>query len=876
MPELPHGTVTFLFTDIESSTRLWQEHPDAMTDAYARHDAILREAITGQGGVVYKTVGDAFQVAFPTAPQAVIATLIAQQALQHEAWPLLEPLQVRMALHTGAVDPDPDGDYRSPVLNRLGRLLGAGHGGQVLLSTVTAELVRDHLPAKASIKDLGDQRLKDLYRPERVYQLGGRGLAADFPPLRTLDARPNNLKTQPTMLIGREQETATLRALLAREEVRLVTLTGPGGTGKTRLGLQVAADLLDHFEDGVCVVELAALSDPDLVPGTIATTLGVQETGDRSLTTLLADHLGDKRLLLMLDNFEQVTDAAPLVGELLASCPRLKVLVTSRIRLGLRGERDYPVPPLGVPDPRRLLSVAVLSQYEAVRLFLERAQEVTPSFAITNANAPAVAEICARLDGLPLAIELAAARIRMLPPEAMLKRLTARLPLLTGGARDLPLRQQTLRGAIAWSYELLAPDEQALFRRLSVFAGGCTLEAIEAVAAGDELELDIFYGLERLVDHNLVRQTATEGEPRFAMLETIREYGLDQLEAQGESEEARQRHASYFVALGEQVGPETPQSEWEPWLDRMETEHDNLRAVCGWTLEHDLAMAYQLVSPMGRLWTQRGYAREGVGWFERVLASCGPDVPTADRANVLRWLSYAAMQILDLVRARAWGEEAIAIYRTLDDRRRFLSALNTLMGVASMQGERDLSVALSREVIELVRELDDPFLTCDTLNSAGFTAYMNGDLDQARTWLEEALGLARKNGDNTSLANVLHSFGEVYRASGDITRAEAFYREAVVLGSKASFPIVFAECFQGLGSTAAVTKQATRAARLFGAEATLRDALDWPREPASNDERDRLIDLIREALGEEAFDATYAAGGALALEDAVAEALADG
>ncbi|MDQ3656754.1 MAG: adenylate/guanylate cyclase domain-containing protein, partial [Chloroflexota bacterium] len=360
MPELPHGTVTFLFTDIEASTRLWQDHPDVMPAVYARHDSILRDAVAAHGGVVFKTIGDAFQIAFPTAPAAVAASWTAQHGLQAEPWTLPEPLRVRMALHTGAVDPDPDGDYRSPVLNRLGRLLMAGHGEQVLLSQATMELCRDQLPSGTDLRDLGEQRLKDLYRPERIYQLAGEGLLANFPAPRTLDARPNNLVAQPNPLIGREAEVTALRALLERKHVRLVTLTGPGGTGKTRLSLHVAAELLDAFPAGVFVVELAAISDPDLVPGAIAQVLRVKQVPGTPIITTLAQHFEQRHLLLVLDNLEQVIGVASFVGDLLAACPTVKILVTSRIRLNLRGEHEYPVTPLDLPDLQHLPRLDVL------------------------------------------------------------------------------------------------------------------------------------------------------------------------------------------------------------------------------------------------------------------------------------------------------------------------------------------------------------------------------------------------------------------------------------------------------------------------------------------------------------------------------------
>jgi predicted ATPase/class 3 adenylate cyclase len=506
---LPGGTVTFLFTDVEGSTALWEQHPAPMAAALARHDALVREAIHAHGGVVVKGTGDGAHAAFATAADGLAAALAAQQALQAAPWGATGPVRVRMALHTGEAELR-DGDYFGPPINRAARLLAAGHGGQTLLSLAAAELVRDALPAGVRLRDLGEHRLRDLQRPERVFQLVAPGLPTDFPALRSLDSRPHNLPVQPTPFIDREREVPAVRGLLARQEVRLLTLTGPAGTGKTRLALQVAAEALDEFADGVYFVPLAPISDPGLVVPAVAQALGVREVAGHALVEGLHEALRARpRLLLVLDNFEQVLGAAPRVAALLAACPRLNVLVTSRAVLHLAGEHDFPVPPLTLPERRTLPPLERLAQYEAVRLLLERARAALPDFAITDANAPAVAEICHRLDGLPLALELAAARVRHLSPQALLARLERRLPLLTGGPRDLPARHRTLRGAIAWSYDLLGPEEQALFRRLAVFAGGCTLEAAEAVCGagspgGAQLEAGpaVLDGL-GLLAHNL-------------------------------------------------------------------------------------------------------------------------------------------------------------------------------------------------------------------------------------------------------------------------------------------------------------------------------------------------------------------------------------
>ena len=481
MPDLPSGTVTFLFSDIEGSTALWERDQAAMALVIERHHTLLRTCIEGHRGVLFKVVGDAVHAAFPTAPDAIAAALDAQRSLVEDRLQAADgQLTVRMAMHTVAAEPH-DGDYLAPGLNRLARLVSAAHGDQVLLTLVTQNLVRDALPPRTSLRDLGEHPLRDLYRPEHVFQLLHPDLPADFPPIRTLATHPNNLPLQPTPFLGREDQVVRVVALLSREDVRLLTITGPGGVGKTRVALQAAVDLLELFPDGVWFVDLSVLDDPTLVPSAIASVLGVREEG-HVLPERLARVLGEKQLLLVLDNFERLLESAPIVTGLLAEAPGAKALVTSRTPLHISGEQEYPLLPLLLPDPTHLPSLERMLQLEAVRLFVERAQAVKPDFTLTPANASAVAEICHRLDGLPLAIELAAALIKMLPPQLLLNRLEKRLPLLTRGARDLPTRQQTMRDAIAWSHDLLTPEEQTLFHRLAVFPGGCTLEAAEWVA----------------------------------------------------------------------------------------------------------------------------------------------------------------------------------------------------------------------------------------------------------------------------------------------------------------------------------------------------------------------------------------------------------
>ncbi|MFW6313177.1 MAG: adenylate/guanylate cyclase domain-containing protein, partial [Spirochaetota bacterium] len=471
-------TLTFLFTDIEGSTRLWELHPEAMQHALRRHDELLRRSIETHGGRVFKTVGDAFCAVFGSAPSALAAAADAQRALSTAVWPpAIGSLRSRMGLHSGTAE-ERDRDYFGPALNRVARLEAAAHGGQIVLSVATHELVRDAFPEGVDISELGTYRLKDLLRPERIFQATVSGLLASFPPLRTLDTRRSNLPTGKTPFLGRERELAAVVSLLRRPEVRLVTLTGPGGTGKTRLSIQAAAALEEEFRDGVWFVELETAREADELVAAIGAVLGVRPDSEGSPTALIRD-LSDKEVLLVLDNFEQLVRSAGTVGEILAACPGVTVVASSRERLRLYGEHDYPVPPLGLPEQPQKQTPAVIAEYEAVRLFAQRARMAQSAFEITEQNARVVAEICRRLDGLPLAIELAAARIRTLGPQQILTRLENRLSTLTGGARDLPARQQTIYGAIAWSYELLNEDERRLFRWLGIFRGGWTLDAAE-------------------------------------------------------------------------------------------------------------------------------------------------------------------------------------------------------------------------------------------------------------------------------------------------------------------------------------------------------------------------------------------------------------
>ena len=612
MTSLPSGTVTFLFTDIEGSTKLAQQYPDAMPGMIARHNEILNQSIQAHDGYVFLTVGDSFCAAFHSASDALSAALDAQRCLFGEPW-VQAAVKVRMGLHTGTAQISEDGQYSGyTTLALTQRIMAAGHGGQVLLSGAARELVRDSLPEGTELIDLGEKRLKDLLRPEHLYQLNIFGLPVVFSPLKTLDALPNNLPIQLTTFIGREKEIVDVKRDL--ELHRLVTLTGSGGTGKTRLSLQVAAELLEEFDHGVWFVELAPLSDPDLIPRTILSTIGIIEQRGKTSLEVLQEYLQDKRILILLDNCEHLIEAsASLVNTLLSAAPGLKILASSRESLGVRGEASYPVPSLALPDIKHLPIVEQISAYEAVRLFIDRASLVAPHFMVDKDNAPFIAQICYRLDGIPLAIELAAARVKVLSVEQISMRLDDRFRLLTGGSRTALPRQQTLRALIDWSYDILTPNEKTLLRRLSVFASGWTLEAAEDVCSGDGLgTYDVLDLLTQLVNKSLVVliEHTQSGETRYRMLETIRQYAREKLLASGDSERIHDRHLAYFVKLSERAEDELYRTNQTFWFNKLDDEFDNLRMALEWALSTSARSGLQIIYRLRHFLEAHGDLRE--------------------------------------------------------------------------------------------------------------------------------------------------------------------------------------------------------------------------------------------------------------------------
>jgi predicted ATPase len=754
--KLPAGTVTFLFTDIEGSTRLLRDLGDAYADALAAHRRALREAFAAHGGVEVDTQGDAFFVVFSSAADAVEAAGAAQEALG------LGPVRVRMGVHTGTPITTAEG-YAGLDVHLGARIAASGYGGQVLLSRATRDLLDGE-----ELRDLGEHRLKDFEQPVWIYQLGD----ALFPPLKTISN--TNLPRPASSFVGRERDVAQVISLI-RNGARLVTLTGPGGSGKTRLSIEAASELVGEFRNGVFWVGLAELRDASLALETIGQTLGAHEE--------LSAHFGEKELLLLLDNLEQVVDAAPALAALVEACPNLKLLVTSRELLRVRGEVEYEVLPLADPD--------------AVELFCARARLQL---------GPAIAELCRRLDNMPLALELAAARTKALSPEQILERLSQRLDLFKG-TRDADLRQQTLRATIEWSYDLLTADEQQLFARLAVFAGGCTLEAAERVC---DPNLDT---LQSLVQKSLVRHT---GE-RFWMLETILEYAAERLAEAGEAEKVSRRHAEHFVAFAERAEPELDRADHLLWLDRLEEEQDNFRSALAWSLEGpEPELGLRLCATLRKFWFWRDYVAEGQRWFDLARSRLS-EAPDPLRAWVLARAGMNAIFRNEYELARTLLEESLAVLRELGDPRRTAEALVHLGHTMLQLMNHEEALACYEEALALYREAGDPPGIAFALHALGEYLRDRGNDQRARELLEEAAVLARREGNLLRAAFVIHGLGDLALDQEEFDRAAELYTEGLAFCRSLDLERGLAHCLAGLASTAAGKGAEERGAHLWGA-----------------------------------------------------------
>jgi predicted ATPase/class 3 adenylate cyclase len=871
MAALPTGIVTFLFTDIEGSTRLLHELGDAYGDVQRDHFRLMREAVAEGGGVEVRTEGDAFFVVFASPAGAVRAVISAQRALADHQWAHGRPVRVRMGVHSGEGKLGGD-DYLGIDVNRAARIAAAGHGGQVVLSSTTAALVERTLPAGVGLRDLGAHRLKDFDQPEHLHQLVIEGLPHEFPALKALDAHPTNLPAPRTSFVGRETEVAAVTEAVLKDP--LVTLTGPGGTGKTRLALQAAAALLDELPDGAFFVDLSPIADPDLVGSAVAEALKVMEEPGRPLLDTVADHLQDRELVLVLDNFEQVTQAAGVVERLLDAAPEVRIMVTSREPLHLSGEREIPVPPLGLPDPGYVPGPEALSQFEAVALFIDRATAVRPEFRVTNENAPAVAELVARLDGLPLAVELAASRIKLLTPETILARLGQRLPLLTGGARDVPERQRTLRGAIEWSHDLLDDHERRLFARLSAFSGGWTLEVAEAVCGNG---IDVLEDVGSLVDRSLVRRVDEEGsEPRFSMLETIREFAAEQLADSGEEAEIRRRHAAVFRDLAGQAEPNLTGTDPVAWLERLDREHDNLRAAIGWAIAADQGeLGMTLAASIWRFWQHRGLLAEGRTWLERLLDLPSAEVRSLSRARALEALGSLAYWQNDYGPARDSYDEAESIARELGDRSLLARVLWDQSYMAQIDGDTKRSEAALREAQEAAEEAGDRVMATLVMADRGFYI-ARSDPVAARENYREAVARMEELGMTGMLPDFLGGLAVLEVQTGNLEEARRLSLRVTEMAAAAGSELGIGMALMGMAILANAEGRPDRAARLLGAEERLRQRVGGGAPPELQGEffGDPRRDS-RTSLGEEAYQRAYAEGAAMTPDQALAFARGD-
>jgi predicted ATPase/class 3 adenylate cyclase len=869
MPDLPSGTVTFLFTDIEDSTALWERDRAAMAAVVDRHLAHLRSCVRAHGGVLYKTVGDGTQSAFAVAPDALAAAVAAQQALRAEPWPELHgSLRVRMALHAGEATPQ-DADYLAAPLNRLARLLDIGHGGHVLLTQAVQQLVRDDLPHGVALRDLGEHHLRDLEQPDHIFQVLHPDLLADNPPLLRPRDRRHRLPATFTPFLGRSSDLGILAGWLCSQRVRLLTLTGPGGVGKTRLAIQVAEAVADDFSDGVVFVDLAAVTDFTLVPAAIATALEIRDQPGRTLMETVAEILRDRRLLLILDNFEHLLEATQTVMRLLETAPGLKILATSRTRLNLVPEQEYSVAPLKTPGLDALPGLGSLEAFDAVRLFVSRAQAYKPDFQITPENASAIASICIRLDGLPLAIELAAARVKVLPPPALLARLERRLPLLTGGSRNLPARQRTLRDAIAWSYDLLDGEEQDLLRRLSAFVGGWTLEAAEAVVGLDS-GLDVLGGLGSLVDKSLVRVEEDRIEPRYSMLETIREFALERLRETGQDLTIRDCHAAFYLSLAETAEPQLIRADQQEWLDRLEADRANLTAVLGWFLEKNHGEeGLRLAAALKRFWAQQGPYAEATRWLAIFLQPA--ESVQQIRARALEAAGFFAHWEGHYEQSLTYYQEALAIFRQLGDTNGEAQVLQDLGSLAIDQGDRDHAQTLLRQSRAIAERAGDLNGVAGAIALLGVASSAAGDHEQAGVYFAEAADRYRALGNVASLVDATGDGGYVAALRGDLITAEGFLAESLPLADELDYGMRVGWALMSLGHVAAAKGSAAQAVRFLAAAGTTFKTIGEVMRPSAQDRYDQALAEQRQLLGEAAFAAAWEQGHRLSRPQAVTE-----
>jgi predicted ATPase/class 3 adenylate cyclase len=796
MPTTPTGTVTFLFTDIEGSTQLARQYPQIWESLRKRHHAILHGAITANNGYVFQIVADAFSAAFHTAGDAVRAAIKSQLDLQAENWEET-PIRVRMGIHTGKAEVQPEGLYHGYLtLSHVQRLMSAGHGGQVLLSFTTQQLVQDELPEDVYLRDLGGYRLKDFDRAEHIFQVVVPDFQKEFPPLRALDVVPNNLPIQLTSFVGRNKEISQIKKRL--EQYRLLTLNGSGGVGKSRLSTQVASELLTHYPDGVWLAELAPITDPSLVTQTVCAALDVTPQGDTPALNVLMDYLQPKKTLLVVDNCEHLLDACEQLCEaLLHACPDLRIIASSREALGIEGESAYRVPSLSLPDSHGGLQA--VEESEAVKLFIERANALLPDFELTEFNAPVITQICQRLDGIALAIELAVSRVKILKVEQIAARLDDAFRLLTGGSRTALPRHQTLRGTIDWSYNLLADEEQTALRRFSVFVGGWTLEAAEVVCDKPDM-LDL---LTHLVDKSLVVVDREHGdEARYYFLETIRQYLREKLFESGEVEQIRDRHLDYFLKLAQKAEPELFGRGQIEWMQKLEDEHENMRAALEWSLQGNIIAGQELAGALWWSWYLNGHLSEGYEWIEKMLGASSGD-ETLIRAKLLSAEGWFAQRMWDQEVARKLSDESVALFRKLGNEIGTAFSL-CVLGIisATLSSDYEQSTQYIRTSLDIFKRAGNQWGVSSALRELGFAVDLQGDFIQAQKFYEQSLLICKEIGDQAGMAHSLFIMGESIACQGNPTHAMKLYEEALEFAKAVRSKPTTANIVTGMGHVA--------------------------------------------------------------------------
>ena len=871
--EVVSGITTFLFTDIEGSSQLWEKDPERMRPALARHDAIVRDAVEGHHGIVVKMSGDGVHAAFDDPVDALEAALAIQVRLADPAATHGIELRVRAGLHAGRAERR-DNDFFGSVVNRAARISNAAHGGQILLSHAVAALAGSRLPEGVTLRELGSMRLRDLASPERIHQVMHTTLREKFPALRTLEATPNNLAQQLTSFVGRKRELAEVRALL--NKTRLLTLSGAGGIGKTRLSQQLAADVLDDFPDGVWFVELAPLADPRLVPQSVALVLGVKEEAGHPVVEALVKYAKDRRQLIILDNCEHLVHAcAELATQLLQSGPHVKILASSRESLRIAGEAVYPVPALAVPDRGTKTALQALTQYEAVLLFVDRAVAAQPAFQLTEQNAAAVADICRQLDGIPLALELAAARVRTLSVEAIAARLTDRFRLLSGGNRTAMPRQQTLRALIDWSFDLLNDGERALLRRLAVFAGGWTLEGAEAVGTDTDIgEHEVLDLLSNLVDKSLVSMDA-EGQ-RYRLVETVRQYAQERLVAAGERNATRDRHLAFYLALAERVSPELVGPAQATWLARLDPEGENLLAAHAWCDEAEggAAAGLRLVFAVKLYMINRGLIALLNRATREALARPGAHGRTLARCRVLHTAGQVCVLTNRNEEAKPYLEESLSIAREIQDGVRAAMVLEELGSVAEAQGDLVSARDYFEQALVLAEQQGNARALAAASNQLAQLCRMEGDLDTAEALYERVLDLSRNIADRESIAVALLNLAMVSIGRGIPDRARVMLREVLDIALETGSKPVGQSVLDVAAGLAALHQDWERVARLSGAAEAQIAQTGIQRDPADEAFLRPRVAQTREALGSTRFDTAALAGRALGYEAAIAEASA--